>query len=360
MPVSHSPTRRFKRSFALLLAILIGACAPIAAPPQPLRSASAWITYWDFENGLRAVAEAPPKLQDVFIFAANLDRTSQPVLPAKLKVDAAWLQRMRDQRRRVWLTVVNDVAAGDADTPATVKDAAIVTSALATREQRGQHAARVVELAAQTGFDGIDIDYENLRAGDRAAFTDFIEHLAQDAHVHGLQVSVTVQPKIRETSSDGAGAMDWRALCAAADRVQVMLYNEHSGKTGPGPISSSPWIKSVLTFAQNECPRDKIVPVLKVSGAVWSGSNVRGIQYDEARTLAIASNQRIERDAHDRTPFYSYERDRMRYTVYFEDAVSLKSKTETTRRFGYDRVTLWSLGRHDPALLETLLSGDKK
>src|SRR3990172_10201649 len=45
-----------------------------------------------------------------------------------------------------------------------------------------------------------------------------------------------------------------------------MLYNQHSAKTGPGPMATSTFITSVLRFALSECAPFRIVPVLKVSG----------------------------------------------------------------------------------------------
>jgi hypothetical protein len=52
--------------------------------------------------------------------------------------------------------------------------------------------------------------------------------LAADLHGLKLALSVTVQPKTGESGSRGPAAMDWKTLCSAADRIQVMLYNQHN------------------------------------------------------------------------------------------------------------------------------------
>src|SRR6185295_9891220 len=117
------------------------------------------------------------------------------------------------------------------------------------------HRHDLLTLASANAVGGLDVDYENLRVDDRELFSTFVRELGSDAKARGLALSVTVQPKTQESRSTGPGAADWAALCGASDRLQIMLYNLHNAKTGPGPLATKSWISSVLSFATSQCDR---------------------------------------------------------------------------------------------------------
>ncbi|HET8759506.1 MAG TPA: glycosyl hydrolase family 18 protein, partial [Nitrospiria bacterium] len=264
-----------------------------------------------------------------------------------LPVESA-VARVRAAGARPWLTIVNDVASGHG---IALKDPQVVHDLLSGEERRAAHRAAIMDLASRYGMSGVDIDYENLRARDRALFTTFVRELAADARRQGVLLSVTVQPKLGDRWSDGSGAMDWGPLCATADRLQIMLYNLHSRATGPGPMATGRWIRGVLNYANSQCDPKRVVPVLKVSGMRWADGTVEGIQYDQAIALAQEHGASISRDADDQVPYFTYRVNEQPHTVYYEDAVSLTEKLEVIRSLGYRTVLLWSLGRQDPALL---------
>lgn len=333
----------------LAVAVLAAACIAIrqAAPPQPW--VGAWLTPWDFTHGSAALERDLDVYTDVYYFWAQLTPGGAPLYGDESADSAVLLARLHQRKVRTWLTVVNDVAQLGVDTHL-LKDAAIISRLLNDAQARQAHRAEIVRMAQTHGFDGVDIDYENLFAADRAVFTRFIGELADDLHAAGLLLSVTVEPK----STQNRGAADWSVLCTAADRVQVMLYNQHSGKTGPGPIATPEWMGHILTYAETQCAREKIVPVLKVIGAAWSDVKVRGVTYSQAQALRGDANAPVERNSDDLVPHFVTTVDNVRTTVYYEDAVSIGAKLKHLRQRGYRSTLLWSLGAYDPAIAEQL------
>jgi len=339
-PVTASPLVR------LGLGLAVGTLLLSCTAQGPLR-VGGWITYWDFASGMEVVDRRPDAFRDVLFFVAHLDADGRPMLVnPDLPIEPA-VARVKAAGGRPWLTIVNDVASGDR---VTLKDPQVVHDVLDNEDRRAAHRAAIVDLALRSGMSGVDIDYENLWARDRALFTTFVRELAADARRRGVLLSVTVQPKLGERGSDGPGAADWGALCATADRLQVMLYNLHSRATGPGPMATGRWISGVLSYANSQCDPERIVPALKVSGMRWADDTVEGVQYDQAMALAQEHGVLISRDAEDQVPHFSYQVDGRSHTVYYEDAVSLREKLSLIRSLGYRSVVLWSLGRQDPAL----------
>lgn len=340
--VAQRPLMR--RGLGLLAGLLLLSCSS----PGPLR-VGGWVTYWDFEPGMEWVDRQPQALRDVLFFIAHLDADGRPTLVnPDLPIEPA-IARVNAVGARPWLTIVNDVPS---DQGVTLKDPQVVHDLLVNADRRAAHRAAIIALAVRYRMAGVDIDYENLWARDRASFTTFVRELAADARRAGVLLSVTVQPKLGERWSDGPGAADWGALCATADRLQIMLYNLHSRATGPGPMATGRWITGVLSYANSQCDPERIVPVLKVSGMRWSDGTVEGVQYDQAMALAQQYGAAIARDAVDQVPYFSYQADGRTHTVYYEDAVSLQSKLSLVRSLGYRSAVLWSVGRQDPALFQ--------
>jgi spore germination protein YaaH len=315
----------------------------------------AWVTYWDLDRG-RARLESPAGrgVKDVFLFSAALDPDGRVTLLSDEVATAALVAEIKERGSRVWLTLVNDVhPPAEAARAPVLKDPAVVHRILSDPLLLARHRDEIVALARRLGVAGIDVDYENLEASNREPFTELVASLSSALRREGILLSVTTQPKTRESKSRGAGALDWRALCGQADRLQVMLYNLHSAVTGPGPMATTEWMEQVLQFALTECTPSRVVPVLKVSGMEWSSSGVRGVQYDESIDLARRAGAIIARDS-DRVPHFRYSGVRGAATVYFEDALSIERKVELVERLGLKTVILWSLGREDPKILSRI------
>jgi spore germination protein YaaH len=318
----------------------------------------AWLTNWDLDRGLaRLATPAGRNVRDVFLFSARLGPDGRVILLDPEARMQSVISEVASRGSQVWLTVVNDVHPGEPGAPAILKDAAMVHRILSDRTLSAAHQREILDLARRIGVSGIDIDYENLDSADRDRFTAFIASLSSSLREEGIALSVTSQPKTKESRSAGAGALSWRALCPHVDRLQVMLYNLHSAKTGPGPMATSDWIESVLQFAASECSPSRVVPALKVSGMEWSAEGTRTIQYDECIELARKANVSVAREGSDQIPHFNYFAPGGPARVYFEDASSIEVKLELVERLGFESVVLWSLGREDPEILQRSGSG---
>jgi spore germination protein YaaH len=312
----------------------------------------AWLTYWDVERGrARLATEAGGEVDDVLLFFAALSPDGSVVLSSDEDSLAALVSELEGRGQRVWLTVVNDVLPEGTGARPVLKDAALVHRLLSDPASEAKHRRQIVALARRLGVSGVDVDYENLDPADRDRFTSFVAALSASLRDEEILLSVTAQPKTGETGSKGPGALDWRGLCPHVDRLQVMLYNLHSGKTEPGPMATLPWMKSVLEFALSECGLSRVVPVVKLSGMEWSGSGARTIQYDECMELARSAGVNPARDEANRVPYFSYLSAGEVAMVYFEDAVSIEAKAKLLESMGFRDVVLWSLGREDPEIL---------
>ncbi len=318
-----------------------------------LLAVGGWIVPWQHDEGIASVEHARGKLGDVLIFAARLDAGGHPVLDPRVGAWNATVERVHAAGAHAWLTVVNDrVPAAGASS---LKDADIVHDLIASADARASHSGEIVALAKSLKVDGVDLDYENLPASDREAFTAFARKLSSDAHAVGMSFSATLQPKRKETSSRGPAAADWREICGVADRMQVMLYNEHNASTGPGDIASLDWIDEVIDYALGTCDAAKIVPVLKVSGMDWGPAKAEWRSFSEVSSTRSSYHPHVRREHVSRVPSFAYRGSDGRHVVYYEDAVSLDAKARHLRARGLSTLILWSLGSEDPEAIPRLV-----
>lgn len=333
---------------------VLSACASPAvdAEPPPLQSVGAWVTYWDFAGGVARLEANPGAVDQAFLFLADLDAAGRPGVSRADLEAARTVSALREAGVATWLTAVNDRR--DPRGKAALKDSALVHELLADPSRRTAHRRDLVELAARHGVSGLDVDYENLQPADRDAFSGFVRELRGDLDGRGLRLSVTVQPKTQESRSVGPGAADWAALCGASDRLQIMLYNLHGSRTGPGPLATKSWIAAVLGYAASQCERARIVPVLKLGAMDWGPEGFKELQHADLAVLLGARSGVLERDPDGGSAFFRYDAADGAHTVYYEDAASLLEKVAFLQELGYDRVVLWSLGREDPQILPGL------
>lgn len=81
------------------------------------------------------------------------------------------------------------------------------------------------EVMYQKGYEGLDIDFEYIRAEDRDAFSEFVRTVTSVMNGLGYEVSVALAPK---TSAGQQGLLyegkDYAALGQAANHVLLMTY----------------------------------------------------------------------------------------------------------------------------------------
>ena len=117
-------------------------------------------------------------------------------------------------------------------------NSAVVSKIINNPTLTANHISNIVQLVVSNGYDGIDIDYEDLPASDRLAFSNFIRDLATALHAQNKILSVNVYAKTNEPGYwNGPQSQDWAAIGASADEVRIMLYGYSWQTSAAGPIA---------------------------------------------------------------------------------------------------------------------------
>lgn len=229
-------------------------------------------------------------------------------------------------------------------------DPAISAAVLATAETRRRHAAAVTDWCRANDVDGVDVDWEAVKAAQRDGFTAFVEELAERLHDADCMIAVDVYPKTMEPGGwDGPQGQDWARLGRTVDQFRIMTYNYSGSWSNPGPLSPPDWMDRVLDFAETQVPPERIVMGIGFYGRAWRGSATTDLVWNDVATIR-ASYEPLERRAASQELRLDYSRDGRQHTAFFPDAVAIRAKLRMLRTEHPDihGVYAWCMGQEDP------------
>jgi spore germination protein YaaH len=153
---------------------------------------------------------------------------------------------------------------------------------------------------------------------------------------------------------------DYGALARAADRVQIMAYDEHAPGTAPGPVAPYSWVEQVMSYARSTMPLGQADLGLAAYGYDFSPGATASVTSRQAAQLAAETGARPSWDASQREESYRYGSRRHRHTVWYENGRAEYARAHLAAGAGFGGVDLWAAGGEDPGvwpLLSSLFAG---
>ena len=211
----------------------------------------------------------------------------------------------------------------------------------------------LVAILLEKGYQGLDVDFEYIARGDRAAFLAFLGNARDRLHQVGLSLHVDLAPK---THPDQEGLLyeghDYGAVGTIADSVLLMTYEWGYAYGLPMAVAPLPQVAQVVRYAVTEIPPEKIFLGLSNYGYDWPLPFVQGvtrapsISNQRAIELAIEHDVAIQYDETAQAPFFHYTAaDGTIHEVWFEDARSLSARLSLIAEYGFQGAGIWNLMR---------------
>ena len=239
---------------------------------------------------------------------------------------------------------------------------AVVSAMVATPQTRNTAINNIIALIDRFGFDGVNIDIEDVYMEDSDRLSQFYTELGNAMHARGYFLSASVPSRIRDYPpfNPFSDPFDYSAIGTAVDQFIVMLYNEHGWPgSGPGPVVSSGWMNKVIGYTLTKVPAGKVVAAISVFGFDFNLTTGRNtyVTYDMAAELAARYNAEIIFDQDTLTPMFSYTDEQGNpHEVWFENSESIIAKMRLAWQEGISGVALWRLGMEDPAVWQRIRS----
>jgi spore germination protein len=295
---------------------------------ESTNSLSAWVTYWDLKAE-EEITVLGKELKNLSYFAVNFDSKNNLVMPKELN---DYYNKTKSGNYNKFITIVNDKI--NEDGSSALKDTNLLKALLSSPESRSGHVEKIINLAVKYGFDGIDMDYEQIKK-DYKLWQDymlFLEELYEKAERQGLKVRVILEPN---TPFDNLNFKE-------GPTYVIMCYNLHGGFSEPGEKANPQFIKELIE-KMSKVPGKKDFAIA-TGGFDWEANGkTKAVSEIEAKELLKKYNVKAQRDANSQTLFFKYKDDKsIQHEVWYADKETLKSWMRVISEKGYD-ISIWRL-----------------
>lgn len=241
----------------------------------------------------------------------------------------------------------------------------LLTQILSQPALRSEAASAIAAAVASSGrdgqtasFDGVVLDFESLRAGQKANYTAFLQELRA---IMGTQpIYVAIHPVLNGSAYyDG---YDYAAIGQLADRVILMAYDfdakaltesEMAQGYTQTPMSPLNQVYNAIRACLNGgISADKLLLGISMDTVQWKLQNGAVINNTPYRPSYAAVSARLATGCEIIYPNYSYNpyasytdnTDQTQNILWFENEQSVAAKAELARLLGLRGLSIWRLG----------------
>lgn len=304
----------------------------------------AWIANWDQTDGMKSYDKSPSRYKSIsptwYTLSAELNLSSKS--GAK---NSAILTKLKANKT----LIIPTIASGDSE----------VLSKLLNNEQARQNFVKLVkDEVIKNGYDGIDIDFESIKAADKDKFSLFIQELSDTLHNSNKLITIAVLPKDSDLFDNinltGVGgfesrqAQDWEELGKSVDQFRIMAYDyTHSYETA-GPISPKNWIRDILEFASAKVDKSKIYLGLPLYAYIWKADSkgADALIYSQVQNRISSADKVIQNEliSEKGEKYLKYTKAGQLYEIWYQDKEVNDLRLEIAKEFKIKGVYYWRLG----------------
>lgn len=316
----------------------------INKPTFPIKKPeiTGWFAYWDEQNA----SERLPEVIDMF-------NTFSPML-YRVMSDGS-LGRHNVITRENIILLAREKGIPIAPVITDEGDSERIQELLYNDEVQKQFIDQLISEAEAENFIGWNFDIEKVKSSDRIAFSNFVRNLSVAFRKNQLKLIVVLYARGEEESYDPALAHDYKAIGRYADQVQLMTFEYNNSLTDPGGQAPLSWYRSVLEYATETIPREKILVGLTTHGYDWGGGAAEALTYPEVKKRIEENGATVTYNKRDSSKIATYQKDGEKHEIWFEDATTIIEKVQIAQKeFGINNFAFWRLNAEDPSLWEGL------
>ncbi len=263
--------------------------------------------------------------------------------------DADLVEKMHKAGYKVW-PVVNDL-----------NNKVDVKELLSSKSMRDRMIERLISDANAFKYDGINVDFETITNESSIDFLQFLRELSIACRKNNLVLSVdNYPPKHYNFFYDVSEQSDY------ADYIVIMNYDEHyAGSEEPGSVSSMDFYKENIADSIKHVPEERIINAIPFYTRLWGQNKTGKVISSEALDMKAAQETIKENSAKTTWDEASgqnvatYEKTNVKYSMWIEDATSIKLRLDEAKKHNLAGVAFWRLG-YETEDIWTLIQEYKK
>lgn len=241
-------------------------------------------------------------------------------------------------------------------------DQAATHQLLSSTAARTAAVNQLAALVSKYDLDGLNLDFENVAAADKAVLTAFVTQLAGKLHALGAVLSVDVSPDL---GTDWTEAFDYAALGKQADYMVMMGYDEHyTGSPTPGSNASLPYVQQAVSKLLQAVPAAKVILAMPLYTRDWTLK--QGSVLASSVELSLTEqNQRVS--SYGLRPVWnstlgqyvvSYT-GQLKHTIWLEEGRSLTAKFNLAARQKLAGIAYWHIGGESPDIWTSIGNAER-
>lgn len=195
-------------------------------------------------------------------------------------------------------------------------------------------------IAAASGFDGLQINFENVPFASRESYFSFLRELRARLPSETM-FTVALAARTNVVAND---PYDYATILPYVDRILVMAYDEHWSGGPPGPVATMPWTRNVANFSLGVIDPDRLVMGMPFYGRAW-GDRVtsRALIFSSIEDV-IREQDITEVNRRDGVPYFTYEVT-VGVRLYYDDVYSLVTRMQMFKSMGVTNIGFWRVGQ---------------
>jgi spore germination protein len=303
-------------------------------------SHSAWIPAWDFTNGFKSLEKNRELITTVspVLYGVNNDGTL-----VNRKPEEKMLKELLSYCNLNNVRVIPTIAS---------MNIRVMQSLFTSDTYTQKHIELIMEEVRKYNFDGIDIDYEQIRGSEKEGYLSFLGQLGNELGKLDKVLIVTVIAKTRDGGEDTLEAQDWYRIGQIADEVRIMAYDYTlQSSRRAGPIGPLPWIKEVMTYALKNIENDKIVLGVHLYAYLWKEDKASALTKNGV--LKIINNPRVQEEYREDIAegFADYTcSDGSRCILYYQTKQGVAERISLAESYQIKGLSYWRLGGEEDLL----------
>lgn len=265
--------------------------------------------------------------------------------------DASYVRWANGQDIQVWALFSNSF------------DPQLTSEALSTYDRRMRMTQQLLAFAQMYGFQGINIDFENVYLKDKDKLTQFVREMTPLLHEQGLVVSIDVT--IKSTSENWSMFYDRPVLSDIVDYMIVMTYDEHwAASPISGSVASLPWVERGVRqlLTEEKVPASKLVLGVPFYTRIWTEETKNGKTNVSSRAVFMEAPARIMLEKGLKPVFsqatgqhyVEYSEGGKLNKIWLEDATSMKARIELVKTYDLAGVASWRRGYETPDIWQVI------
>jgi spore germination protein YaaH len=227
---------------------------------------------------------------------------------------------------------------------------------LTDEEVQEENISNILSIIDDKGYDGVIIDYEDMKNEQEEDFTNYMRKLSNKIHSSGKLLGISIPVETKGRVSHGINIVD---VSKIVDSMHMNIYEQHGEGTVPGPIASSDWTNKIIenAIAQGVKP-NKIVLGTAHSGHDWivepREEFFKDMSTYETLNLLSKTNATVIWDEEKQANYFGYtDNEGRRHAVWLEDAKSFQSKIDLAKAYQLKGIFIWYLSGEDPQIWQT-------